>query len=292
MIDRNGQPAIPAVRFKASAGAHVIPLAALPGRARNRGMDLYGPVRLDFHQVVAVTSGSLTCSVDFTEHTLTKGDWIWVKPGQIFQHHSDLDAVGGTIIFFPSGFLDAATATAAHEAPLTLRDTPPRPSADTRDLLERLLELLQIECDRPGALPVEVHIDVVRHLVSVVLLHLAHTHELQVGGAAGSAAFLRFRNAVERDFARTHRVADYAVRLGYSVRTLTRASQEAVGYGAKRLIDDRVLLEAKRLLAHTDLTASMIGKQLGFPDATVFIRFFRRQTSRTPTAFRVHVRGG
>ncbi|HTI23829.1 MAG TPA: helix-turn-helix domain-containing protein, partial [Kutzneria sp.] len=70
----------------------------------------------------------------------------------------------------------------------------------------------------------------------------------------------------------THRVLDYAAQLGYSVRTLTRASQAAVGVGAKRFIDDRILLEAKRLLIHTDLTAASVGQRLGFPRATTFTK--------------------
>jgi AraC-like DNA-binding protein len=70
------------------------------------------------------------------------------------------------------------------------------------------------------------------------------------------------------------------------VRTLTRASQAAVGVGAKRFIDDRILLEAKRLLIHTDLIAASIGQRLGFPRATAFTSFFRQHTSQTPGEFR------
>lgn len=79
---------------------------------------------------------------------------------------------------------------------------------------------------------------------------------------------------------------DYARKLRYSTRTLTRATIAATGSGAKRFIDDRVLLEAKRLLVHTDLSAAAIGERLGFPSATVFTKFFRQRVGRTPTAFR------
>ncbi len=84
---------------------------------------------------------------------------------------------------------------------------------------------------------------------------------------------------------------DYARDLRYSVRTLTRATRAATGRGAKRFIDDRVLLEAKRLLVHTDLSATAVGERLGFPDATVFTKFFRLRVGETPTAFRATARG-
>jgi AraC-like DNA-binding protein len=103
--------------------------------------------------------------------------------------------------------------------------------------------------------------------------------------------FEAFRQAVEDGFAHTHRVEDYARQLGYSVRTLTRASHGATGYGAKRVIQQRVLLEAKRLLVHTELTSTAIAGHIGMPDPATFGKFFRSQTGETPASFRNRVRG-
>jgi AraC-like DNA-binding protein len=61
--------------------------------------------------------------------------------------------------------------------------------------------------------------------------------------------------------------------------------------GAKEFIDRRVLLEAKRLLAHGDLPAAKIAARLGFPSATNFSTFFRQRTGTSPLAFRHAVRG-
>jgi AraC-like DNA-binding protein len=78
----------------------------------------------------------------------------------------------------------------------------------------------------------------------------------------------------------------YAVRLGYSARTLTRACRAATGRSAKELIDARVALEAQRLLAHTDLPVAAIGRSLGFSEPTNFGKFFAREVGETPGAFR------
>jgi AraC-like DNA-binding protein len=79
-----------------------------------------------------------------------------------------------------------------------------------------------------------------RHVLSILLLRIGN-HALRSSEPA-DAAFEAFRRAVEDGFTRTHRVEDYAHQLGYSVRTLTRASRVATGDGAKRLIQERVLL--------------------------------------------------
>ncbi|MFI6116754.1 helix-turn-helix domain-containing protein [Kitasatospora sp. NPDC051164] len=81
-------------------------------------------------------------------------------------------------------------------------------------------------------------------------------------------------------------VEDYAARLGYSPRTLTRACLAATGRSAKQLADARVVLQAQRLLAHTDLPVAAIGRTLGFTQVTDFGRFFARETGRTPGDFR------
>ncbi|MFD0396049.1 helix-turn-helix domain-containing protein [Streptomyces nogalater] len=60
---------------------------------------------------------------------------------------------------------------------------------------------------------------------------------------------------------------------------------------AKRYIDERVVLEAKRELAHGSLTVSALATRLGFADASDFTTFFRQRTGTTPTAFRATARG-
>jgi AraC-like DNA-binding protein len=99
------------------------------------------------------------------------------------------------------------------------------------------------------------------------------------------------RNAVERDFTRTRRVEDYARMLGYSARTLSRATAASAGLSAKEFVDRRVELEAKRLLAHGDRTAAQISDQLGFVTPSQSSKYFMHRTGQSPFAFRRAVRG-
>ena len=98
--------------------------------------------------------------------------------------------------------------------------------------------------------------------------------------------YVAFRNAIETDLTHRHDVVDYAHHLGYFARTITRACQQATGQTAKRVLTDRLVLEAKRLLVHTDNTAATISRQLGFSEPTNFAKFFTRNTNNSPTTFR------
>ncbi|WP_445518885.1 AraC family transcriptional regulator [Streptomyces sp. NEAU-174] len=293
-MDRNGHRDVTEVPFRPSVGAPpgaaVLDFPGLAARARSHGLDVHAPMRLGFHQLLTVRSGTLRCSVDFTEYELTEGGWMWVRPGQIHQFRSALGAADGVAVLFPPGYLGAATAAVARLDRPAPRSPLMVPEGADAEAVRGVLDLLESEY-RTVSGPLEAHVEVVRHLVAVLVLRLAHLPGARSGDTAGSAAFRRFQQAVERDYTRTHRVEDYADRLGYSVRTLTRATRATVGCGAKRFIDDRVLLEAKRLLVHTDLSATAIGERLGFPDATVFTKFFRRRSGETPAGFRTRASG-
>jgi AraC-like DNA-binding protein len=134
-----------------------------------------------------------------------------------------------------------------------------------------------------------------RHQLQALLvrLYLAQTHREQTGRVDSVALqrFKRYRLAVEQEFPRRHKVAHYAKRLGCSEKSLGRAALEIAGVNAKKILIQRIVLEAKRLLAHTILPISAIADKLGFDEATNFVKFFRRQTGGSPGAFRkLHAR--
>lgn len=286
-----GQPDIIALPYRAGVGAppgvEVVDFPGLAVRAARHGVDPYSLQRPEFHKLIAVRSGTLRCSLDFTDHELGPGNWLWARPGQLHRYDSDLDDAQGQVVLFLSGFLDSATAEVAGVdrgawQPNSMSTTP---TDAERDSLWQVLDLLEAAYAQWSERPSEMQVELLRHLLAVLVLRLAAAQGTQRQSIDGDA-FPRFQAAVERDFARTHRVADYAAQLGYSVRTLTRASRAAVGCGAKRFIDDRVLLEAKRLLMHTDLPAASISQRVGFREATAFTKFFRQNAKQTPTEFR------
>ena len=90
---------------------------------------------------------------------------------------------------------------------------------------------------------------------------------------------------MEADFAASHKVQHYAQALGVSDKTLSRVCMAVVGLPAKAVINARLLLEAKRLLAHTAMPIQAVAIELGFDEATNFVKFFRKEGGTTPLAF-------
>ena len=96
----------------------------------------------------------------------------------------------------------------------------------------------------------------------------------------------RFEMLVGESFARQHRVDEYARRLGVTPRHLNGCVRDVLGITASEAIHRRQFLEARRLLVHTSLGVGAIADELGFSEASWFIRFFKRRAGMTPLAFR------
>lgn len=80
---------------------------------------------------------------------------------------------------------------------------------------------------------------------------------------------------------------DYADRLAVHVNHLNKVLKEATGNTTTNLISKRVAQEGKLLLKHTDWSIAEISYTLGFDDLAQFSNFFKKQTSYTPTSFRI-----
>jgi AraC family transcriptional activator of pobA len=94
-------------------------------------------------------------------------------------------------------------------------------------------------------------------------------------------------DALLKEQATSHlRVADYAEQLGVTPTHLSRVLREATGLSASATIEARLMREARRNLAFTNLRISDIAYQLGYEDPAYFTRVFKRATGVSPRQFR------
>lgn len=97
---------------------------------------------------------------------------------------------------------------------------------------------------------------------------------------------LHFKDLLEVRFHKLRQVKDYANIMSVTQKQLNQATSHILGKSPKKMIDDRIILEAKRLLAHTSMSIKAIGFDLGFDEPTNFAKYFRKQTNSTPIEFR------
>ncbi|MET8449299.1 AraC family transcriptional regulator [Streptomyces sp. NPDC005209] len=280
--------AFPADLSVCGVGMQVGPMGA--GRTWHVDAPLHRVHRIDFHVVMLFDDGPVRHMVDFAEHEARAGDLLWIRPGQVHRF-SRTSEYRGTVLTMQPGFLPRATVEATG---LYRYDLPPLLHPDEARLaaLRAALAQLRREYEDTTTLPLTLHTAVLRHSLTAFLLRLSHLAASSAEAARQQAdtTFTLFRDAVEKGFATNHSVSAYADALGYSRRTLVRAVRAATGETPKGFIDKRVVLEAKRLLAHTDMPVGRVGAAVGFPDAANFSKFFQLHTGQTPVTFRAELR--
>jgi AraC-like DNA-binding protein len=105
--------------------------------------------------------------------------------------------------------------------------------------------------------------------------------------------FLRkFSQLVELNFRQYHAVADYATILNITPKALTKRIAKYGKVTPNDIIKDRIILEAKRLLAHSDLSVKEIAYQLGYDDPAYFNRLFAKVSDIAPAEFRKQYKKG
>jgi AraC-like DNA-binding protein len=97
---------------------------------------------------------------------------------------------------------------------------------------------------------------------------------------------LLFKTLLDDNFIFHKKVSFYCQQMNITPKKLNQATSKIFGKTPKNIIDDRVLLESKRLLAHTSESIKEISFSLGFEEPTNFIKYFKRHTDNTPVEFR------
>ncbi|MDM4718230.1 helix-turn-helix transcriptional regulator [Micromonospora sp. WMMA1363] len=235
------------------------------------------PALLDRDLLVLVTDGHGGLELDFAAQPCRPGTLLRARTGQVLRCSvSELNA------------------TVVRWAPEALRGFDVDPAAvpawrqlagADEDVFSAEISQLAVDCERQRG--VARAAGLLRHQLAVLLLRVSLLPDAATSvPRAETVTFQRLCLEVERGYRHTRRVEDYAANLDCSVRTLTRACLAVTGRSAKQVVDDRVALQARRLLAATDEPVAAIGRRLGFSEPTNFGRFFAREVGMSPGAFR------
>ena len=96
----------------------------------------------------------------------------------------------------------------------------------------------------------------------------------------------KFLNLISIHFKTERSVSFYAEKLNISANYLNIVCRKNLNTSASSLIQDRILLEAKRLLKVSEMSVKDIVYDLGFYDHASFSKFFKMQTGMTPSQFK------
>ena len=238
-----------------------------------------------FYLLLYVADGTGTHTVDLVTYELRPGSVFFLAPGQV--HHWQLGpATRGFVVFFDAEFyLFRYPGRRLYEYPFFGHAHPPvrylpADEAEIRPLFERLYaEYAAPQADQAEVFRSYLHL----------CLELAARHYPALPAAETSLAQQQIRQfgALLNEHYRTRRsVRDYAELLHLSANHLNALCRRVLNKTASALIHERVITEAQRLLSHSALGVAQVAYELGFEDASYFVRYFRKYAGTTPEAFR------
>lgn len=157
------------------------------------------------------------------------------------------------------------------------------------NFVEDVLAKINVEYQKPGKWQQRM----LTAYLTVLLTYLSRLYTEQFKGGDHSADKLllkSFQAKINECYRELREVSDYASLLNISAGHLSELVKIQSGKPAIKHIHERLILEAQRLLFHTDHALKEIAFDLGFSDTSYFNRFFKRETGLTPSAYRASIR--
>ncbi|HYC51581.1 MAG TPA: helix-turn-helix domain-containing protein [Gemmatimonadaceae bacterium] len=250
------------------------------------------PHALAFYDIMLITQGVGWCWLDDHPVPVRPQTVVFTTPGQV--RRWQVRNLNALCVFFPALFLDEFLQDRDflyrlpffHTAGATVSFVLAR---DEESWFRRHTDAMHAELQH--LTPDSFHL--LRARAYELLVMLSRFHARAHTGATERRTpplVLRFRALVDRDAPSRHHVRTYAQQLGVSPNHLNTLVKSALGCSAKRVILDRLSLEARRMLLYTNIPAVRIADELGFSDPSYFARFFKRTVGISASRFRSEMR--
>lgn len=255
------------------------------------GLPVHNDVhRHDFHELFLIAKGSGTHMIDLHVYAMEPPCLHIVEPGQVHQLVRSGDSEGVVFMFGKDALADAARradaqALAHRLAGKSVLALDPLRAQELLDVSERMEAEVR---SADGAV-----MRVLENYLGIALAKCAHwANDASKALVAVDAKDLgtRFKELLDRSFVDHKQVAWYAEQLSVTPGYLNEQVRSRAGISASAVIHERVLLEAKRLLLHADLSVKEVSFALGMQDPAYFNRWFKKAEGSTPVEYRAHVR--
>lgn len=250
------------------------------------------PHRHDFYEILYVAGGKGTHFIDFNAYPIEQNTFYFISPGQVHYWETTVP-LEGDILIFTDDFLRLAPADymILHELSFfhTVEGSPTLKLNET-DLLQvtSLYQSIAQEFNTSDYRTSSV-LRAYLHILLVQIQRICTTQEIEASNKQDKISkklTRQFKQLITKQCAIGPSVQDYAGQLGISVNHLNKTVKTTTGFTPGQLIRQEVILEAKRLFQHTDLSATEIAYRLGFDDSSYFGRYFKREVGVTPGQFR------
>lgn len=239
--------------------------------------------RDDFYIFGIIVRGSLCCDIDFNTQSISEGEIQFIRPGQIHRFISGND-FEGWMIMLEEGLVDDKYKLVFEEA--SVNGIPNKMIDIEFDEIKTLFTLIRRTVERNSDMTV------VRHLISAFVGMIAECFQRSFCqrseyNSRHTDIVIKLNSLLQTHLTESHRPSFYADKLHLSTVYLNEVVKNVTGWNASNYIRNEIVLRAKRMLYHTDMSVKEISVALGFEDSAYFTRVFTKTTGRSPMNFKL-----
>jgi AraC family transcriptional regulator, transcriptional activator of pobA len=242
--------------------------------------------RHDHFHILALQAGSGRHVIDFKTYPLTAGSVFVIRPGQVHELALKADCKGYLLQFSPSYYLSQGQAPDAQLRVAASRNYY-QFDADGMEVLQAALRVVFNEYKAKE----HRYEEMIRAQMSIFLIGLIREGRRNPVDAASlhlQERLEKFLMLIEQHIHTHKQATQYAEMMNLSPYQLNAITKTAMGKTSSELINEQIILEARRYLLATSNQVTQIAYHLGYEDVSYFIRFFKKHTGYSPDAFRHH----
>ena len=248
----------------------------------------FEPHRHTFYELMYLTGGEGEHVIDFTPHRHEPPCLYFLSPGQV--HFWDITRpIEGYVILFKEDFLVSSMLNSGERELTFFSDMLDSPgftlNSEQQGLLDPLLSAMVDEFNnqnigRRSVLQAYFHIFLVK-ILRICVPAPENTFRISL--------FRKFKKLIAQNISCDTDIHLCAKELGMSTTNLRNSIKKETGKSPTHFIRQQVILEAKRMLIHTDQSSAEIAYSLGFEDPSYFGRYFKRETGLSPRTFKQQI---
>jgi AraC-like DNA-binding protein len=249
------------------------------------------PHRTGFYHIVWFEEGKGTQFIDFTPVSTSPGSLLFIHKDMVKQFDVKPEFKGKIILFTDTFFSTQQHHSSYLNTSVLFNDffnvAHLQIQKDNSSPIASIFSQLEIEFKNSYDEYKPIILQNLLHnlmLNSERLYRIFHLQEIKKGNAL--TVLIQFKNILEIHYHQCKKVSFYAEKLHLTEKKLAKCTMETIGKTAKEMIQGRTILEAKRLLAHTNLSIKEIGFRLGFDEPTNFVKYFKNAENIIPSTFR------
>jgi AraC family transcriptional regulator, transcriptional activator of pobA len=250
--------------------------------------------RHDYHEIMFFEKGGGEHIIDFRAQKINDHSAHFVLPGQVHKLDRSNDSTGYALLFSEDLILKGENKSSIlFDLPFYNEKFSGHLVLGKDDYREIAFHLDKLVKEEEHELPLSNSITSAYTTLILYLLNRAcyHSEPKNTAGTNSKTALLiKFKRLTEQNFSLGHKPSDYASMLNVSTGYLNDIIREAYGKTTGEVIQDRIILESKRLLFYTDLSVNEVAHKLGFSDPAYYTRLFKKHLDTTPKEYRINIR--